>query len=129
MPDIESALTPTQLVERFAKAGIQISERTLRQKARQIGAYRLIGNTMFLMPEDVEALLEASRPTAKAPAAQASGWTDADTDKLIDRLTTKNNKSAKAGKGKSGFPFEPSIESDYEKLLRMREKSSSKVKR
>lgn len=74
MTDIESAITPTQLVERFAKAGIHISERTLRDKARQIGAYRLIGKAMFLMPEDVEALLEASRPKIKTPAAAAPAF-------------------------------------------------------
>jgi hypothetical protein len=62
MPDIEGAITPEQLVAKFAKAGISISERTLRERARQVGAYRLIGKTMFLMPEDVEKIIEAAKP-------------------------------------------------------------------
>lgn len=63
----------------------------MRDKARQIGAYRLIGKTMFLMPEDVEALLEASRPKGRGPATPASRWTDADTDKLRNKLTVKKS--------------------------------------
>lgn len=92
MPDIEGAITPSQLVERFAKAGIRISERTLRERARQLGAYRQMGKTMFFMPEDVETIVEASKPEPKkgAEAAPAvSNWTEADTNALIDRLTKK----------------------------------------
>ncbi|MBY2932498.1 hypothetical protein [Rhizobium leguminosarum] len=71
MPDIEGAITPEQLVAKFAKAGISISERTLRERARQVGAYRLIGKTMFLMPEDVEKIIEAAKPVP-----QKSGLTE-----------------------------------------------------
>ncbi|WP_133118169.1 hypothetical protein [Rhizobium hidalgonense] len=68
MREIESAITPEQLVAKFAKAGISISERTLRERARQVGAYRLIGKTMFLMPEDVEKIIEAAKPMPRKSA-------------------------------------------------------------
>ncbi|MBY2921033.1 hypothetical protein HF259_06215 [Rhizobium leguminosarum] len=67
MPDIEGAITPSQFVERFAKAGIHISERTLRERARQIGAYRQMGKTMFFMTEDIDTLIEASKPKPRRP--------------------------------------------------------------
>ncbi|OOO31641.1 UNVERIFIED_ORG: hypothetical protein BTE55_13630 [Rhizobium sophorae] len=62
MPNIEGAITPEQLVARFAKAGISISERTLCERARELGAYRQVGKTMFLMPEDFETIIEAAKP-------------------------------------------------------------------
>lgn len=88
MPDIEGAITPAQLVARFAKAGISISERTLRERARQIGAYRQMGKAMFFMPEDIEALIDASKPKPKTPkvTSAVSPWTDTDTDKLTERM-------------------------------------------
>ena len=38
------------------------SARRVRQLAREIGACRIVGNRMVLTPEDVQAILEASRP-------------------------------------------------------------------
>jgi len=93
MKDFSGAVTPTALVAKFAEAGITISERTLRERARQLGAYRLIGKTMFLMPEDIEVVLEASKPQPKKPAAVViSNWTDEHTDALIERLTSKSKR-------------------------------------
>ncbi|EJK83518.1 hypothetical protein [Rhizobium sp. AP16] len=91
MIDINGAMTPAALVAKFSEAGIIISERTLRERARQLGAYRLVGKTMFFMPEDIELILEAAKPQPKgqATAAVSSNWTDADSQALRKRLTTK----------------------------------------
>jgi hypothetical protein len=92
MSDYRGALTPAALVAKFAEAGIVIPERTLRERARQLGAYRLIGKTMFLMPEDIELILDAAKPQQKRPAKKATGsnWTEKDTEALIERLTPKS---------------------------------------
>ncbi len=91
MKDLSGAVTPTALVAKFAEAGITISERTLRERARQLGAYRIIGKTMFLMPEDIELILEAAKPQPKlrVAAEPSSSWTDSDTEALIQRLTRR----------------------------------------
>lgn len=99
MDELKGAITPAVLVEQFTAAGIEISERTLRAKIREIGAYRIIGRVMFLMPDDVAAIMEASKPQPKnhsrAPSNQPAieRWTEADTDKLLERL--KTSKTAK----------------------------------
>ena len=38
------------------------SPRRVRELARTLGACRILGNRMVLAPEDVRAILEASRP-------------------------------------------------------------------
>lgn len=50
-------VTPEQLAEE-----IGCSPRHVRKLARGLGACRVFGKTMFLMPDDVQAILEASRP-------------------------------------------------------------------
>src|ERR1700756_5609872 len=58
------AITPAQLA-----AALGWSERRVRDKARELGACRLMGNRMILLPEDVQALLEAT----KCPSSSLSG--------------------------------------------------------
>ena len=40
-------LSPAAVVETLGKAGVQISERELRAKARRIGCYREVGRAIF----------------------------------------------------------------------------------
>lgn len=49
--------TPEQLAETYGW-----SERRVREIARSLGACRIMGNRMVLLPDDVKAILEASRP-------------------------------------------------------------------
>lgn len=51
---LRDAITPTRAVELLAERGIKISERTLRARARKIGACRLLGRTMLLLPEHID---------------------------------------------------------------------------
>ncbi|MFQ6186374.1 helix-turn-helix domain-containing protein [Sinorhizobium meliloti] len=52
--------TPEEVAHHFG-----ISPRRVRQMARELGACRIFGNRMFLLPADVEAILEASKPKPK----------------------------------------------------------------
>ena len=59
----DGAITPAE----FA-ASLGCSERLVRERARAIGACRIFGKKMYLMPEDVAALWEASKPQTAMPA-------------------------------------------------------------
>lgn len=59
---LTEAITPAAVVAKLREAGIHISERALRERARALGACRIVGRAMFLMPSDIEALLEAAKP-------------------------------------------------------------------
>lgn len=80
---LDQAITPAEAVQKFQERGINLSERTLREFARRVGAYRIIGKAMFLMPSDVDAILEASRPQPSTPGAA---------------LTSQNFKKIRPGK-------------------------------
>lgn len=54
---IPDTITPKELAERLGW-----SERRVRDKARELGACRILGNRMVFLPQDVEALLEATKP-------------------------------------------------------------------
>ncbi len=63
--ELEQAITPKEMVDILANRRIHISERLLRKRAREIGACHVIGRTMFLFPDDITAILEASKPSPK----------------------------------------------------------------
>ena len=51
---LDTGKTPAEWVEIFEGRGIQISERTLREKANRLGAYCKIGRAMFIIPEHID---------------------------------------------------------------------------
>jgi hypothetical protein len=102
--DLAAAMTPKAVVERLAKQGVIISERTLREKARRIGACRIIGKTMFLMPADVEAIIEAARvpPRGIHSAVHAPGFIgqSVDVDALRAKIMEKSRSYGKQQRAK-----------------------------
>lgn len=54
--------TPHEWVELLASHGIAVSERTLRERARALGAFNSLGNTMILLPEHIDAVFEQPSP-------------------------------------------------------------------
>lgn len=63
---LDGAISPAAAVEALAARGIKISERTLREKARRIGAYRELGQAMFFLPEDLMKIMEPERAPVKS---------------------------------------------------------------
>lgn len=65
--------TPEDIAAKFGW-----SPRHIRKLAREIGACRLMGNRMVLLPDDVQAILEATKP-CPSPSTNAakSGTTGA----------------------------------------------------
>jgi hypothetical protein len=55
-------LSPEAVVAQFAQAGIAISERELRRRARKLRACREIGKALFFTPADVERIVAAAIP-------------------------------------------------------------------
>jgi hypothetical protein len=62
MTVLDDAISPATAVEKLQAAGIHISERTLRERARAIGACRIIGKAMFLLPSDIDTIITAAKP-------------------------------------------------------------------
>ena len=56
---IEQGRTPSQVVADFAAKGITVSERAVREKARELGACRILGKAMILLPEHIDLIFEA----------------------------------------------------------------------
>ena len=99
--ELSDAMTPSAVKEKFAAQGIIVSERTLREKARRIGACRIIGKTMFFMPSDIDLIIESAKSVPKVrPTSSSEGKPDPvaiprayDTEELIKRLTTAKTKT------------------------------------
>lgn len=51
---LDTGKTPAEWCEIIAIRGVAISERTLRSKARQIGACHIIGKGMLITPEQID---------------------------------------------------------------------------
>jgi hypothetical protein len=67
LPEI---ITPAKLA-----AQLGWSETRVRAKARELGACRILGNRMILLPEDVNTILEATKCPSSSTAAAKSGIT------------------------------------------------------
>jgi hypothetical protein len=77
MPNTRASLLPDHVTPADLAGHIGVSERELRRLARELGACRIIGKAMILLPEDVETILEASRPCqSKSTNAAGSGTTE-----------------------------------------------------
>ncbi len=68
--NLPESITPAEFARRYGW-----SERRVRDKARELGACRILGNRMTLLPDDVQALLEATRCPSSSIAAARSGTT------------------------------------------------------
>jgi hypothetical protein len=55
--ELSEIATPSELAKHLGW-----SERRIRALARELGACRILGNRMVLTKEDIEAILEATRP-------------------------------------------------------------------
>lgn len=65
--------SPADWVPIFAEKGVAISERTLRAKARALGACYVIGKAMIITPEQIDTILESSiRPPKHGRASPAA---------------------------------------------------------
>ena len=95
--------TPSQWVAELEARGLSVSERTLRERARQLGACRLLGNAMILLPEHIDRIFEepACRSSHTSEAAHG-GSVDtllmaADmSDRALERLTRNSQRRPSA---------------------------------
>jgi hypothetical protein len=92
LPDIT---TPAELAARMGW-----SERHVRDFARRLGACRVLGNRMVLLPEDVHTIMEAAKPcpSKSTNVRQALSGTigerlpDIDSAALLAQLTKKSRR-------------------------------------
>lgn len=68
--DLPEVTTPAELAKHLGW-----SERRVRDLARRLGACRILGNRMVLIKEDIEAILEATKPAPLPVVSRMpSGW-------------------------------------------------------
>lgn len=72
---LDTGMTPAQVVAHLAEKGQKVSERALRAKARELGACRIFGKAMILLPEHVDLIFGAPECQEEK---QASSFTYAD---------------------------------------------------
>jgi hypothetical protein len=70
--NLPDGITPAQFASRYGW-----SERRVRDKARELGACRILGNRMVLLPDDVQAILEATKCPSSSTGAVKFGTTAA----------------------------------------------------
>ena len=90
--NLPDGITPAEFASRYGW-----SERRVRDKARELGACRILGNRMVLLPDDVNSILEATRPcpsksidVREALSTATEGrLPDVDSAALLAQLTRK----------------------------------------
>jgi hypothetical protein len=102
---LDEAISPAAAVAKLQSAGIQISERTLRERARQLGACRVLGKAMFLLPSDIDTIINAAKPepsvcqtskSAETSGTTLSRWTEKDSEALRERLKSASRKTSRS---------------------------------
>ena len=83
--------TPEQWVEVLRERGVEISLRALKDRAREKGACRKLGNAMILMPEHIDAIFE--EPVCRSNFSSAKGATSGGS---VDDLLMATDMSEKA---------------------------------
>ena len=58
---LELGKTPAQWVQIMADLGIEISERTLRERANETGAFYRVGRTMLITPAQLDIIFEGGQ--------------------------------------------------------------------
>jgi len=55
---LDAGKTPEEWVDVFAARGIHLSARTIRADARRLGACKILGRVMILLPEHIDRLFQ-----------------------------------------------------------------------
>jgi hypothetical protein len=58
---LDEGKTPVQWVKILCKRGIIISERTLREKANEFGAFYRLGRTMLITPAQIDTIFQGGQ--------------------------------------------------------------------
>ena len=64
--------TPAQWVVIMAEHEIEISERTLREKANDTGAFYRLGRTMLITPQQIDVIFEEGQPCHSKSSSAAN---------------------------------------------------------
>ena len=110
MTRIEKGVSPETFAQQLTElSGAHVSARSIRARARKIGACHIFGKAMILMPEDVERLLEDMK--CDSSNEMASGGTTSrfpapEKDGVRERLIRRSPKtSRRKGNGNVVVPL------------------------
>ena len=90
---LDKGRTPEQWCDALAKRHIEISERHLRQKARQLGACYQIGRAMIITPDQMDIIIEDGRCRSNHISAAQSGGQKAGSKSTGARSRTTSAKA------------------------------------
>lgn len=101
---LAEALSPAAVVASLREKGIVIAERAIRERARALGACRVLGKTMLLLPEHIELILAEPKqcPSSSTSAVKSGGIgarsPEDDYTRALKRLTEKRQKKSPAAR-------------------------------
>lgn len=78
---LQDAMSPSDAVERLGKLGVHVSERTLRKRARELGACRVLGKAMLLLPEHMVLIFKSMDPKLTVDAVRQ--WVQDDREERV----------------------------------------------
>lgn len=70
---LDDGKTPEEWVAVFAERGIHLSARTVRADARRLGACRMLGKVMMLLPEHIDRLFQEPPPCPSMSTNETDG--------------------------------------------------------
>lgn len=111
--------TPEQWVAEFRDRGLCISERTLRSRARELGAFGGLGKAMVLLPEHIDRIFKGG-PECRSNDTEGVGHGGPEADWKLPENTsdaalaqlTKQSQSPKSRKRKGGRANVLSLETE-----------------
>lgn len=100
MSDIlDQGKTPEEWMQVFAARGIKVSARAIRAEARRLGACRILGNAMLLLPEHIDRIFAEPAPrraAVKEPPDYRSAFTTDEAIGYLRRLQKKAKRKPKS---------------------------------
>jgi hypothetical protein len=98
---LETGKTPGQWVQTFSEFGIEISERSLKERARQIGAFCSLGKALLLKPEHIDRIFEETTCRSNSISVAENGGSEAapmaltaTSTEALEHLTRRSQKQS-----------------------------------
>jgi hypothetical protein len=88
---LDEGKTPEEWVKIFAARGVHLSARTVRAEARRLGACRILGKAMILLPEHIDRLFR--EPQSRMPSKTARCRPTNDLEEARERLRRRQDEN------------------------------------
>jgi hypothetical protein len=90
---LDTGKSPAEWQRIFAERGIVVSERSLRQKARELGACHVLGKAMIITPAQIDRILEEGTCRSSRTSEVQYGGPRAVSNITVERSPTTSAKA------------------------------------